>query len=161
MKRNNWKLVQGNLESINKGTKSTEEKQNNSIDEKQSNWKKVRQEYVGKSKVIVNDVNMNAEAETKADLNKMSFFNVVKEAAATEKRKKERPSLMKFLEKFDSVELPESETPIPSQGFSFFEADPEGDDEDTRILKNGIQLTSGTIRELATPTYTVKYFNPS
>ena len=121
MKRNNWKLVQGNLESINKGTKSTEEKQNNSIDEKQSNWKKVHQEYVGKSKVIVNDVNMNAEAETKADLNKMSFFNVVKEAAATEKRKKERPSLMKFLEKFDSVELPESETPIPSQGFSFFE----------------------------------------
>ena len=161
LKMNRWKLVQKNIQNINEEKTHTDEEQ---VDEKLTRpkgWGKVREEYVGKNKVIVNDVNHDCEAnvEDEADkqlpFNKMSFFNVVKEAAATEKKKKERPSLLKFLEKFDSVELPQSETPNPSQEFSFFDQDPNLD-RDTEVLKNGIQLVSGSrIRELATPTYTV------
>ena len=85
-------------------------------------WGRVREEYVGKSRVLVNDVSSESAGNrdgTKSDF--VSFFNVVKEASAVEKKKKERPTLLKFLQKFDSVDLPESVTPNASQGFSHYQ----------------------------------------
>ena len=84
-------------------------------------WGKVREEYIGKDKVIVNDIQESETDPFNAAAKPSSFFSVVKEATAVEKKKKERPSLMKFLEKFDSVDLPESVTPNPPHCFSHFE----------------------------------------
>ena len=119
-------------------------------------WGRVREEYVGKSKVLVNDVsseNAGNRDGTKSDF--VSFFNVVKEASAVEKKKKERPTLLKFLQKFDSVDLPESVTPNASQGFSHFESNEDTEDEDTKLLRNSLLKVSGKCIELSTPTFQV------
>ena len=89
----------------------------------------MREEYVGRQKVIVNDIGgfdgPNEGFGKNGGNNKSlkSFFNVVREASAVEKKKKERPTLLKFLEKFDSVDFPESVTPGLQPGFSHFECD--------------------------------------
>ena len=121
----NWKVVKNNLIEESKIREQKEAIIHN--DEKSlGKWSKVREEYIGKNKVIVNDIsdhddtfintNNGVREGVKSSL-KMSFFNVVKEATEKEKKKKERPSLLKFLEKFDSVDIPESVTPNPSHSF--------------------------------------------
>ena len=125
-------------------------------------WAKVREEYIGKDKILVNDVKedgnniLNVTKSETVKPTKMSLFSVVKEASAVEKKKKERPSLMKFLAKFDSVDLPESITPNPSHCFSHFQPDDQ-EDVDTKLLKQSLQRVSGTCKELATPTSTVTF----
>ena len=95
-------------------------------------WGRLREEYVGRQKVIVNDIGGLANPGEKAGGNRSlkSFFNVVNEASAVEKKKKERPTLLKFLEKFDSVDFPESVTPNLLPGFSHFECDPGNNEKD-------------------------------
>ena len=124
-------------------------------------WARVREECIGKDKILVNDINEDGNSDVKViktetvkPTNKVSFFNVVKEASAVEKIKKERPSLLKFLSKFDSVDAPESVTPNPSHCFSHFQPEDQ-EDTDSILLKQSIQRVSGTVRELATPTFTV------
>ena len=98
-------------------------------------WGRLREEYVGRQKVIVNDIggfdgpNEGIE-KNGGNASLKSFFNVVREASAVEKKKKERPTLLKFLEKFDSVDFPESVTPGLEPGFSHFECD-QGINDDT------------------------------
>ena len=95
---------------------------------KNNKWGLLREAYIDNS-VIVNDLNQQAHtgddrsagANTADTRGNMTFFNVVKEAVKKEKVKKERPSLMKFLEKFEGVDIPESVTPNPYENFSHFE----------------------------------------
>ena len=114
---NHWKLVKNTVIEENK-VKEHEQSNLNDVDEKKDGkWSRVREEYIGKNKVIVNDIgDYDSIINTKPSL-KTSFFNVVKEATEKEKKRKERPSLLKFLEKFDSVDIPESVTPNPYHSF--------------------------------------------
>ena len=123
---NHWKLVKKNIVLEENKLKQEEIKINEVDEQKIGKWGRVREEYIGKNKVLVNDIgdhgdtvinsNHGVRDGAKSSL-KMSFFNVVKEATETEKKKKERPSLLKFLEKFDSVDIPESVTPNPYHSF--------------------------------------------
>ena len=76
---------------------------------KNNKWGLLREAYIDNNTVVVNDVDQQnhtgdvgtqggngADGGNTAD--SMTFFNVVKEAVKKEKVKKERPSLMKFLE---------------------------------------------------------------
>ena len=120
---NNWKVVKNNLIVENKNKEQEEVIMKHNEEMKLGNWSKVREEYIGKNKVIVNDIGDHDDKvnsgvrEGAKPRSKMSFFNVVKEATEKEKKKKERPSLLKFLEKFDSVDIPECVTPNPSHSF--------------------------------------------
>ena len=123
---------------------------------KTNKWGLLREAYIDNS-VIVNDVNqqsdtgdVSTEANT-ADRGNITFFNVVKEAVKKEKVKKERPSLLKFLEKFEGVDIPESVTPNPYESFSHFEPTEDQEDEDLKTLKDSLTRVSGTCKELAAP----------
>ena len=63
-------------------------------------WGRVREEYVGKSKVLVNDVSSESAGNrdgTKSDF--VSFFNVVKEASAVEKMLANRDNIYRNVAK--------------------------------------------------------------
>ena len=126
---------------------------------KNNKWGLLREAYIDNSD-IVNDLNQQAhtgddtsstEANTADTGGNMTFFNVVKEAVKKEKVKKERPSLLKFLEKFEGVDIPESVTPNPYESFSHFEPTEDQEDEDLKTLKVSLTRVSGTCRELAAP----------
>lgn len=125
---------------------------------KTNKWGLLREAYIDNS-VIVNDLNQqahtgddsSAEANTADTRGNMTFFNVVKEAVKKEKVKKERPSLSKFLEKFEGFDIPESVTPNPYENFSHFEQTEDQEDEDLKTLKASLTRVSGTCKELAAP----------
>ena len=126
---------------------------------KNNKWGLLREVYIDNSD-IVNDLNQQAhtgddtsstEANTADTGGNMTFFNVVKEAVKKEKVKKERPSLLKFLEKFEGVDIPESVTPNPYDSFSHFEQTEDQEDEDLKTLKASLTRVSGTCKELAAP----------
>ena len=122
---------------------------------KTNKWGLVREAYIDNNSVIVNDLNHQGTegntAEIENSLYTMTFFNVVKEAVKKEKGKKERPSLLKFLEKFEGVDIPESVTPNPYESFSHFEEAEGPEDDDLKTLKASLTRVSGTCRELAAP----------
>lgn len=150
-----WGTVRQHVKAKNFGAAiesvSTSRDEDSITGARPSRWGRLRGEYVGRQKVIVNDIggfeNPNARVVKAGGENKSmkSFFSVVREASAVEKKKKERPTLLKFLEKFDSVEFPESVTPNPPS-FSHFNCD-QGIDEigilTRRIvpLKGDLKLT--------------------
>ena len=115
----------------------------------------MREAYIDNNRVIVNDLNQDSTEGNTAKIGKsvknMTFFTVVKEAVMKEKGKKERPSLLKFLEKFERIEIPESVTPNPYETFSHFEEAEGPEDEDLKTLKASLTRVSGTCRELAAP----------
>ena len=125
---------------------------------KNNKWGLLREAFIDNS-VIVNDLNQqahtgddsSAEANTADTRGNMTFFNVVKEAVKKEKVKKERPSLSKFLEKFEGFDIPESVTPNPYESFSHFEQTEDQEDEDLKTLKASLTRVSGTCKELAAP----------
>ena len=159
--KSKWKTVRKRLEE--KNLEATFESISTDVDvdsleaPRPRGWGRVRKEYVGRQRVIVNDIldidknNIEGNERTNKALKSKSFFNVVREASAVEKKKKERPTLLKFLEKFDSVDIPESVTPNVQPGFSHFECDKDNEDDDTKLLRNGLIRTTGVCRELATP----------
>ena len=129
---------------------------------KNNKWGLLREAYIDNNSVVVNDVDQQphtgdvgtqggngADGGNTAD--SMTFFNVVKEAVKKEKVKKERPSLMKFLEKFEGVDIPESVTPNPHESFSHFEQAEDQEDEALKTLWAGLSRVSGTCKELAAP----------
>ena len=121
---------------------------------KNNKWGLLREAYIDNS-VIVNDLNQQAhtgdDTSTADTGGNMTFFNVVKEAVKKEKVKKERPSLSKFLEKFEGFDIPESVTPNPYENFSHFEQTEDQEDEDLKTLKASLTRVSGTCKELAAP----------
>ena len=121
---------------------------------KNNKWGLLREAYIDNS-VIVNDLNQQAhtgdDTSTADTGGNMTFFNVVKEAVKKEKVKKERPSLSKFLEKFEGFDIPESVTPNPYESFSHFEQTEDQEDEDLKTLKASLTRVSGTCKELAAP----------
>ena len=124
---------------------------------KSNKWGLVREAYIDNNSVIVNDLNHDsteentAENRGKSGVDNMTFFNVVKEAVKKEKGRKERPSLLKFLEKFEGVDIPESVTPNPYENFSHFEEAEGPEDESLETLRASLTRVSGTCRELAAP----------
>ena len=124
-----WKTVRKHVEARDFAaaveTVSTSTDGDSLTEARPRGWGRLREEYVGRQKVIVNDIGGIESIGKNGGNNKSlkSFFNVVREASAVEKKKKERPTLLKFLEKFDSVEIPESVTPGLQPGFSHFECD--------------------------------------
>ena len=121
---------------------------------KNNKWGLLREAYIDNNTVFVNDLQHEGntpETKNRGDKNTMTFFNVVKEAVKKEKVKKERPSLLKFLEKFEGVDIPESVPPIPYESFSHFEEAEGSEDEDMKSLRAGLTRVSGTCRELAAP----------
>ena len=130
-------------------------------------WSLVKEAYVGSSNILVNQINdspdhgNSSEQKTEGNEhkkeNKFTFLNVVKEAVKKdreESKKKERPSLLKFLEKFEDVDIPESVTPNPNSTFSHFEevaagGDQEEGDGGLQELQTGLSRVSGTCQELA------------
>ena len=171
-----WKTVRRHVEAKDFGaaveSASTSTDGESVTEARPRGWGRLREEYVGRQKVIVNDIggldNPNEGIGKTAGGNKslVSFFNVVREASAVEKKRKERPTLLKFLEKFDSVDIPESVTPGVQPGFSHFECDQgnndndnesdndgyvDNEDDDTKLLRSSIHRTSGVSRELAVP----------
>ena len=127
----------------------------------------MKEAYVGSSNILVNQINdspdhgNSSEQKTEGNEhkkgNKFTFLNVVKEAVKKDKeesKKKERPSLLKFLEKFEDVDIPESVTPNPNSTFSHFEevaagGDQEEGDGGLKELQTGLSRVSGTCQELA------------
>ena len=133
-----WKTVRRHVETRNFAAAVESVSRSGSVEDdsvrgsRPGGWGRLREEYVGRQKVIVNDIGDFANPGEKAggNISLKSFFNVVKEASAVDKKKKERPTLLKFLEKFDSVDFPESVTPNRLPGFSHFEYDQGNHDED-------------------------------
>ena len=131
-----WKTVRKHVETRDFAaaveTVSTSTDGDSVTEARPRGWGRLREEYVGRQKVIVNDIGGFEGSGKNGGNNKSlkSFFNVVREASAVEKKKKERPTLLKFLEKFDSVDFPESVTPNLLPGFSHFECDPGNNEKD-------------------------------
>ena len=85
---------------------------------------------------------------------KMSFFKAVTEAKKLNNKRK-RPTLLNFLDKFQTMDVPEDVTPNYSNShfFSHFDDTIKDDDEDTLLLKKSLKSLSGESRELASPKY--------
>ena len=114
-------------------------------------WDLLRDKFKGRSKTFDN------EQKKKNPFYTLTFFNVVKEASAVEKIKKEKPTLEKFLEKFDSCDLPPPPcvTPNAQSGFHNSESTTSNEDDDTKLLRKSLLRVSGECFELATPTLEV------
>ena len=106
LEQSKWKTVRRHVEAKDFGAAlesvSTSTDGDSVTEARPRGWGRLREEYVGRQKVIVNDIggldNPN-EGIGKNGGNKslVSFFNVVREASAVEKKRKERPTLLKFL----------------------------------------------------------------
>lgn len=119
-------------------------------------WDLLRHKFKKSNNTFENDEGNDIKERKKNPFYGMTFFNVVKEASAVEKMKKERPTLEKFLEKYDSHHMiPESVTPNAQSGFHHSESITSNEDDDTKLLRNSLFRISGECQELAMPTLKV------
>ena len=128
------------------------------LEEKQEllGWDLLRHKLIGGNNTFDNDMGHVKVKKKCNPFYAMAFFNVVKEATAVEKKKKERPTLEKYLEKFDSCHPPESATPNAQPGSCHSEVITSIKDDDTKLLRNSLFRISGECLELATPTLKVQ-----
>ena len=122
------------------------------------NWSIVRESYIGNNSIIVNHIKEHSDDDTQESCHsenegildkKFTFLNVVKEAVKKDRedsKKKERPSLLRFLEKFEGVDIPESLTPNPNESFSHFEEPGDQEDKDLELLKVSLNRVSGSCK---------------
>ena len=122
------------------------------------NWSIVRESYIGNNSIIVNHLKEHTDDDTEESYDsetqrivdkKFTFLSVVKEAVKKERedsKKKERPSLLRFLEKFEGVDIPESVTPNPNESFSHFEEVEDQEDKDLGLLKTSLNRVSGSCK---------------
>ena len=131
----------------------------NSINEEKREllgWDLLRHTFKSYNNTFDNDKGNDIKERKRNPFYGMTFFNVVKEASAVEKMKKDRPTLEKFLEKYDSHHIPESVTPNARSGFHHSESISSIEDEDTKLLRNSLFRISGECLELAMPTLKVQ-----
>ena len=119
-------------------------------------WDLLRQNFKSCSNNGGNDEGNEIKEKKRNPFYAMAFFNVVKEASAVEKMIKEKPTLEKFLEKYNSHHLPESVTPNAQPGFHNSESITSVEDDDTKLLRNSLFRISGECLELAKPTLKVQ-----
>ena len=100
------------------------------------------------------------QGDVRKEDKKMSFFKAVTEAKKLNcegsKAKRERPTLLKFLDKFKTIDIPEDITPNnPNSNacFSHFIDTIDGEDEEALLLKKSLDCVAGESRELAAPQF--------